>query len=175
MKNPATKLNPRNQALKRSSSTPLSVSVMPRRGRAAVTDADMWGSTGRMVHRKVENDEGSTTDAAVKAIIEQLGADRTALAQLHGAIQAVARVVNSHSEHMSTFDGRLEEQVRMRLDDRRLHTATVAHIRTGVEDLGRESIRLAEYADTQDKKVYDDLELKLQGILPILNAVQQSR
>ena len=37
------KVNSRNSSLKRSSSAPLSIPTVPRRGRAVVSDAEMWG------------------------------------------------------------------------------------------------------------------------------------
>ena len=129
-----------------------------------MSDAYLWGETERMVHRKIDHQDGAS-DASLKAVIEQLSADRTAITQLHGAIQAVARVVNNHNEGMCGLYGRMEEQTRMRLDDHRLHMATVTHIGTAVEDVGREQIRLAEHTDAQDKEIFDEpgLELQLQS------------
>ena len=66
-------------SLKRSTSTPISMPMMPRRGRTAVSDAEMWGDVGRMVHRKVDHEDG-TAEAVVKGIVEQLAADRAAIA-----------------------------------------------------------------------------------------------
>jgi hypothetical protein len=65
---------------------------------------------------------------------------------------------------MAVLDGRIEEQTRMRLDDHRLHMGTVTHIRTGVEDLSRSQIQLAEHVDVQDKSAYLETEKKLQKI-----------
>ena len=45
----------RSISLKRSTSTLISLPMMPRVGRAAVTDAAMWGDSGRIVLRKVEH------------------------------------------------------------------------------------------------------------------------
>ena len=57
----------------------------------------------------------------------------------------------------------------MRMDDHRLHIAATTHIRTGVEDIGRAQMQLAEHVDTQDKEISNDLEKKLQGIKDKVN------
>ena len=139
------KVNSRNSSLKRSSSAPLSIPTMPRRGRAVVSDAEMWGDSGRLVHRKVEHPAEAGADEMLRSIAEQFAADRTAMAQLYGAIQAVAKVVNKHDDGMSSLEIRLEEQTRMRLDDHRLHIGAINHVRTGVGDLGRSNIKMTEY------------------------------
>ena len=94
-----------------------------------------------MVHRKVEPSAGAseetTSEAMPSNVVEQLAADRAAMVQLHHAIEAVARVVNTHDEGMAVLDGRIEEQTRMRLDDHRLHMGTATHIRTVVVDFSR--------------------------------------
>ena len=138
---------------------------MPRRGRAAVSSAEMWGDAGRMVHRKIDHTSApEDSEAVLRNVVEQLAADRAAMVQLHHAIETVARVVNKHDEGMASLDGRIEEQTRMRLDDHRLHMGTVTHIRTGVEDLSRSQIKLAEHVDVQDKSMYLEIEKKLQQI-----------
>ena len=80
--------------------------MMPRRGRTAVSDAEMWGDVGRMVHRKVDHEDG-TAETVMKGIVEQLAADRAAIAQLYGAIQKVADVVNKHDDGFSELDKRM--------------------------------------------------------------------
>ena len=107
---------------------------MPRRGRTAVSDAEMWGDTGRMVHRKVNHEDG-TAEMMVKGVVEQLAADRAAIAALYGAIQTIAGVVNKHDEGLTEMDRRMQEQTRLRLDDHRLHIGAMTHVRAGVEDL----------------------------------------
>ena len=37
---------PKSRSLKRSLSTPISIPTMPRRGRVALTEAEMWGDSG---------------------------------------------------------------------------------------------------------------------------------
>ena len=144
------------------------IPTMPRRGKAAVSPAEMWGAAGRLVHRKVEDavvgDAVQTPEAVLNNVVEQLAADRAAMLHLQQAIEAVARVVNTHDEGMAVLDGRIEEQTRMRLDDHRLRMGTVTHIRTGVEDLSRSQIQLAEHVDVQDKPAYLEIEKKLQTI-----------
>ena len=120
--------------------------MMPRRGRSAVTDNEMWGDTGRMVHLKVEHQE-NTAESVLKGVVEQLAADRTAIAALYGAIQTVANVVNTHDEGMTELGGRMEEQTRMRLDDHWLHIGAITHVRTGAADLEGTQKKLAEYVD----------------------------
>ena len=105
--------------------------LMPRRGRAALTDTDVWGDSGRMVHRKVDHPTDSAESAA-KGIFEQLAEDRAAMVQLHGAIQAIAKAVNSHSDSIHNVESRLEETIRMRFDDHRLNVGAINHVRTGV-------------------------------------------
>ena len=129
-----------------------------------VSDAEMWGDMGRLVHRKVEHPAEAGTDEVLRSVVEQLAADRTAMTQLYGAIQAVANIVNKHDGDMSSLDARLEEQTRMRLDDHRLHIGAINHVRTGVEDLGRSNGKMTEYIDAQDKASYTELEKKLQDI-----------
>ena len=41
--------------------------MMPRRGRTAVSDQEMWGDIGRLVHRKVEHQSGSD-EVSIKVI-----------------------------------------------------------------------------------------------------------
>ena len=125
---------PISTSLKRSTSTPISLPMMPRRGRTAVSDAEMWGDTGRMVHRKVNHEDG-TAEMMVKGVVEQLAADRAAIAALYGAIQTIAGVVNKHDEGLTEMDRRMQEQTRLRLDDHRLHIGAMTHVRAGVEDL----------------------------------------
>ena len=154
----------RASSLKRSSSTPISIPTMPRRGRAAVSPAEMWGDSGRMVHRKVDHPDEASAEQVLKNVVEQLAADRAAMAQMYSAIQAVAKVVNQHDDGMTALDGRLEEQTRMRLDDHRLHIGAINHVRTGVEDLARSNIKISEYVDVQDKATHAELAKKLQEI-----------
>ena len=93
---------------------------MTRRGRVGLTDSDMWGSSGRMVHRKIDhplNDAEST----VKGVLEQLSEDRAAMVQMQGAIQAIAKAVNDQNDGMHSLENRIEEQTRMRLGDHRLN------------------------------------------------------
>ena len=137
--------------------------MMPRRGRTAVSDAEMWGDVGRMVHRKVDHEDG-TAETVVKGIVEQLAADRAAIAQLYGAIQKVADVVNKHDDGFSELDKRMGEQTRLRLDDHRLHIGAMTHVRTGVEDVEATQKKLAEYIDVQNKVAYDEIDKKLEGI-----------
>jgi hypothetical protein len=75
---------PRSIPVKRSSSTPSSIPMLPRRGRVAVTDAELWGAEGRMVHRKVEYDTtvGKDDASVLPLIAEQFAADRAAMAQV---------------------------------------------------------------------------------------------
>jgi hypothetical protein len=56
--------------------------MMPRRGRTAVSDTEMWGEEGRLVHRRVEHQE-DTAGAVLKGVVEQLTADRTAITALY--------------------------------------------------------------------------------------------
>ena len=142
---------------------------MPRRGRAAVSAAEMWGDSGRMVHRKVEHQHGANVAAVLKDVVGQFFADLAAKAQIYGAIQAVAKVVSMHDEGMASLDGRLGEQTRVRLDDHRLHIGAINHVRTGVGDLGRSQLKLAEHVDTQDKATYVELGEKLQEIKDKVN------
>ena len=142
---------------------------MPRRGRAAVSLAEMWGDAGRVVHRKVEHPAEASAEAVLKNVVEQLAADRAAMIQMHGAIEAVAVVVNKHDEGMTALESRLEEQTRMRLDDHRLHVGAVTHIRTGVGDLSRSQMKLAEHVDVQSKTTWTELEKKLQDIKDKVN------
>ena len=118
----------------------------------------MWGDSGRMVHRKVEHQPDSGAEAVLRDVVEQLPADRAAMAQMYGAIQAAAKVVNKHNGGMASLDGRLEEQMRMRLDDHRPHVGALTHNRTGVGDLSRSQIKLAEHGGAQDKATYAELE-----------------
>ena len=169
---PSTRLrrvNSRTSSLKRSSSLPLAIPNMPRRGRAAVSPAEMWGDAGRMVHRRVEQPAEASAEDVLRNVIEQLTADRAAMVQMHGAIGAVALVVNTHDEGMTALGGRLAEQTRMRLDDHRLHIGPVTHIRTGVEDLSRSQIKLAEHVDVQNKSTWTELEKTLQDITDKVN------
>ena len=103
-----------------------------------------------MVHRKVEHQHGANVAAVLKDVVGQFFADLAAKAQIYGAIQAVAKVVSMHDEGMASLDGRLGEQTRVRLDDHRLHIGAINHVRTGVGDLGRSQLKLAEHVDTQD-------------------------
>ena len=151
-------------SLKRSSSTPLSIPTIPRRGRAAVSVAEMWGDSGRMVHRKVDHPSEANAEEVLKNVVEQLAADRTAMAQMYSAIQAVAKVVNQQGEGIVALDSRLEEQTRMRLDDHRLHIGAINHVRTGVEDLVQSNIKISEYVDKQDQATHTELAKKLQEI-----------
>ena len=134
-----------------------------------VSDAEMWGDSGRLVHRKIEHPAEAGADETLRIIAEQFAADRTAVAQLYGAIQAVAKVVNKHDDGMSSLETRLGEQTRMRLDDHRLHIGAINHVRTGVEDLGRSNMKMTEYIDAQDKASYTELEKKLQDIKDKVN------
>ena len=137
--------------------------MMPRRGRTAVSDAEMWGDVGRMVHRKVGHEDG-TAEMVVKSVVEQLAADRAAIAQLYGAIQKIAGVVNKHDDGSSELDRRMEEQTRLRLEDHRLQIGAMTHVRTGVEDLESKQGKLAEYIDVHNKVAYDEVEKKLEAI-----------
>jgi hypothetical protein len=116
-----------------------------------------------MVHRKVYHPADSA-ESTVKGVFEQLAGDRAAMVQRHGAIQAIAKAVNSHSDSIHTVEGRLEEQTRMRLDDHRLNIGALNHVRTGVEDLTRNSMKLAEHVDFQDRATYAAIEAKLVDI-----------
>jgi hypothetical protein len=129
----------------------------------------MWGDSGRLVHRKVEHSAEAGADEMLRSIAEQFAADRTAMAQLYGAIQAVAKVVNKHDDGMSSLETRLEEGTRMRLDDHRLHIGAINHVRAGVGDLGRSNIKMTEYIDAQDRASYTELEKKLQDIKDKVN------
>ena len=95
-----------------------------------------------MVHRKVDHPDEASAEQVLKNVVEQLAADRAAMAQMYSAIQAVAKVVNQHDEGMAALDGRLGEQTRMRLDDHRLHIGAINHVRAGVGDLVQSNTRV---------------------------------
>jgi len=114
-----------------------------------------------MVHRKVDHPSEASAEDVLKNVVEQLAADRTAMAQMYSAIQAVAKVVNQHGEGIVALDSRLEEQTRMRLDDHRLHIGAINHVRTGVEDLVQSNIKISEYVDKQDQATQTELAKKL--------------
>ena len=124
---------PRTIPIKRSpSSTPTSLAMIPRRGRIAVTDTELWGAEGRMVHRKVDW-AGQEATVGTAAVAEQFAADRAATAQLHSAVQALAKAINAHDGELRDHDRRLDEATRLRFDDNKLHQGAVLHVRTGVE------------------------------------------
>ena len=68
---------PRTIPVKRSSSTPTSIPMIPRRGRVAISNAELWGVEGRMVHRKVDikDGDGGSRDQEVQ---QQFAEDRAA-------------------------------------------------------------------------------------------------
>ena len=155
---------PRTIPVKRSSSTPTSaIPMMPRRGRVAVTDGELWGTTGRLVHRKVEGTEavGGDIAAAMPLIAEQFTADRAASNQLYMAVQALARAVNAHDGDLKEHERRLDEQTRLRFDDNKLHQGGLLHVRTGIEEL-------AEKTTSQDKFVFETLTKSLDEVVPRL-------
>ena len=59
-----------------------------------------------MAHRKVEHQTDSA-EAVMNGVMEQLAADRAAVAALYGAIQTVAGVVNKHDEGMTELGVRM--------------------------------------------------------------------
>ena len=153
----------RSLPVKRSSSHPVSIPMLPRRGRVAISNSELWGVEGRMVHRKVEYEEAvGRNDAAVLPLIaEQFAADRAASAQLYAAVQALAKAVNSHDSDLKDHDRRLDEITRMRFDDNKLQQGSLLHIRTGLEELETK-------ATAQDKYVYDLLTEKMDDMVPRL-------
>ena len=60
-----------------------------------------------MVHRKVEHPTDAGAEAVLMNVIEQLTADRAAMVQMLGAIEAVALVVNKHGGGMTSLGARL--------------------------------------------------------------------
>ena len=79
-----------------------------RRGRQILSDQDIWGSTGRMVHRRVDYEDKS--DASILPLIgDQFNADRAAMEQMHAAIQSLAKAINAHDGDLRDHERRLDE------------------------------------------------------------------
>jgi hypothetical protein len=152
----------RSLPIKRSSSTPVSkIPMMPRRGRAAISNAELWGSEGRMVHQKVEHPENvEKSDGTVMVqIAEQFAADRAAFAQVYNAVQALSKAVNSHDAELKDHDRRLDEHTKLRFDDNKLHHAAMLHVRTGVEEMEKQVM-------TNGKGMFEELATKLDEAVP---------
>jgi hypothetical protein len=58
------------------------------RGRVAISEQDLWGTAGRMVHRKVAHEGTDTADgsSSTQFVAEQFQADRSAMEQMYSAI-----------------------------------------------------------------------------------------
>jgi len=116
-----------------------------------------------MVHRKVDYEAAvGTNDATVLPLIaEQFAADRAATSQIYAAIQALAKAVNGHDGELRDHNRRLDEQVRLRFDDNKLHNGAVLHVRTGVEAM-EQAIR------EQGKQSFEALAAILDEAIPQL-------
>ena len=157
----------RRGSLKRPTSMPLAIPMMPRRGRAAVTDQELWGDSGRMVMRKVEP-KGASPEALLESLQEQVVADGAAIRQLYGAIVKIASATNTRAENGREIDRKLDEQVRMRMDDHRLHVVAMTQLRNGqdvvVQEVNESQTKFKNYIDVQDKAVILHLETKLEEV-----------
>ena len=133
----ATRPLSRHIPVKRSASTmpTSSIPMIPRRGRVAISDEELWGVTGRLVHRKVDVPAAEAGTVNVIPLIEQqFMEDRAATTQLYAAVQALARAVNVHDGDLKDVNRRLDEQAKLRFDDNKLHNGTMAYLRSGVEE-----------------------------------------
>ena len=100
-----------------------------RRWRQALSEQDLWGTTGRMVHRRVDYEDKS--DASILPLIgEQFNADRAAMDQMHAAIQSLAKAINSHDCDLRDHDRRLDEHTNLRFDDNKFREGHLRHVRT---------------------------------------------
>ena len=154
--------------MKRSNSVPIALPMVPRRGRAAVTDTELWGDSGRMVLRKVEP-SAAAPELMLQNLQGEMAVDRAAIMQLYDAVKAIAGQANIQAEGAKDLERRLDEQTRMRMDDHRLNVAAVNHVRTGVEALEGSQGKFKDYIDSQDKAVLNELENKMEGIKGKLN------
>jgi len=91
-----------------------------RRGREMPPEAGMWGNSGRLVIREVEQQEGIDAEAKHKQVVEQFAMDHAAMEQVHNAINHIAQAVNSNLDSIAALDNRMEGQQWMRVDDQRL-------------------------------------------------------
>ena len=116
-----------------------------------------------MVHRKVDYEAATgATDAALMPLIaEQFAADRAATAQIHAAIQTLAKAVNGHDGELRDHERRMDEQTQLRFDDNKLHNAAMVHIRTGVEEMEKQVM-------ANGKGMFETLAVELDEAVPQL-------
>ena len=130
-----------------------------------LSDTDLWVSTGRLVHRKLEElpTAGDNNKEALTIIGQQFAVDRAAMEQMFTAIQSLAQALNGHDGDLREHDRRLEEHTAMRFDDNKLRSADFRHIRTGLESLDAK-------VTAQDNEVYDRLSQHMDEMVPRLIA-----
>ena len=153
---------PRNIPVKRASSTPTSsILMIPRRGRVAISNAELWGVNERLVHRKVEV-TGSEGGAGLQdGMAQQFAEDRVATMQLYTAIQAIAKAVNAHDNDLKDVGRRLDEATKLRFDDNRLHQGAMLHLRTGVEEA-------KDVVAAQGESIFEEIKKRLDSAVPDL-------
>ena len=144
-----------------------------RRGRQILSDQDIWGSTGRMVHRRVDYEDKS--DASILPLIgEQFNADRAAMEQMHAAIQSIAKAINTHDGDLRDHERRLDEHTNMRFDDNKFREVHLRAARSTMEELeSKVSSHFKTFEATatkQDETVYATICKKYDELLPQLVA-----
>jgi hypothetical protein len=82
-------------ALKRQSSMPMAFGSTVRRGRELLSDEQRWGNSGRLVQRRIEDQEDTGDKDMFKRVVGQLRLDQAAMLQMQGAIDVLQTTVNT--------------------------------------------------------------------------------
>ena len=117
-----------------------------RRGRELLSDEQMWGNSGRPVHRRIEDQAGACTEDMFKRVVEQLHMDQSSMQQMQEAIGVMKNSMNVHTtqvaEGYSNLERQLQEQIQMRMDTTRRHEIEAGHLRSGGGNLKEQHIKL---------------------------------
>ena len=76
---------------------PMSFGSSVRRGRELLSDEQMWGNSGRLVHRRIEDQAGACTEDMFKRVVEQLHMDQSSMQQMQEAIEIMKNSMNTHN------------------------------------------------------------------------------
>jgi hypothetical protein len=161
-----TTLNLRNTTLKRPS-MPMSVYSTPgngRRGREMLSEAGMWGNSGRLVVQKLEQEDGTDAEAKHKQVAEQFVIDHAIMEQMQNAINHIAQAVNSNLDSIAALDNRVEEQQHMKVDEQKMRPVEIAHIRENGEILHQQNTKTAERLNGIQKESNNNMETQDTGV-----------